>query len=239
MRVGCTRFGALRARRCWMRACGDGRLPRCASDAGPVPARVVGDRHRRPRSCARLLLQRAAAGVEAELVTGEPRVASLPRRALRFVLCTQAIEHVLDLPLASPRAAPRASARRHARDLDRQLGRPRLAVLNAPQSACRRPAYGRAAVVPPQRRVPAPLRSEMKGEFRGTAPRSTLIEAPNVRRRSAFTSPVPRGAVQYAATRTSSTRCCRRTRYGDKSCWVEARAGGARPLAARCRAPLP
>jgi ubiquinone/menaquinone biosynthesis C-methylase UbiE len=79
--------------------CGDGRYLAALPTLGPVPARVVGI------DIADSILRTAAvatraAGVEAELVRANLEALPFPDGHFDVVLCTQAIEHVLDVPLA-------------------------------------------------------------------------------------------------------------------------------------------
>ena len=79
--------------------CGDGRHLAALPSLGPVPSRVVGV------DIAESILRTAAAatraaGVEAELVRANLEALPFPDGDFDLVLCTQAIEHVLDPPRA-------------------------------------------------------------------------------------------------------------------------------------------
>jgi ubiquinone/menaquinone biosynthesis C-methylase UbiE len=79
--------------------CGDGRYLAALASCGAVPPRVVGV------DIAESILRTAAVatravGVEAELVRGNLEALPLPDATFDLVLCAQAIEHVLDPPMA-------------------------------------------------------------------------------------------------------------------------------------------
>lgn len=79
--------------------CGDGRYLAALPTLGALPARIVG------LDIADSILRTAraatsAAGVDAELVRGNLESMPFPGQQFDLVLCTQAIEHVLDPPLA-------------------------------------------------------------------------------------------------------------------------------------------
>ena len=158
---------------------------------GPVPARVVGI------DIADSILRTAAAaagqaGVEAELLRANLEALPFADGHFDVVLCTQAIEHVLDVPLALSELHRVLQPRWHARDLHRQLGGAGLTGAGCAAGRCR--PTPRAAGPASQGGLPTQLLRERR--VRGASARGGL----QVRRTETFRfhcTGAPR-AVQHA-----------------------------------------
>ena len=142
--------------------CGDGRYLAALPTLGPVPARVVGI------DIADSILRTAAAaaraaGVEAELLRANLEALPFVEGHFDVVLCTQAIEHVLDPPLAlrelhrvlQPGGTLVISTDNSAARVSQTLNAPRAAAVRLLGLRGRR------------RKVEFPHRSFGKGEFEG------------------------------------------------------------------------
>jgi 2-polyprenyl-3-methyl-5-hydroxy-6-metoxy-1,4-benzoquinol methylase len=140
--------------------CGDGRYLAALPTLGPVPARVVGidiaDSILRTAAAAA-----GAAGVDVELVRANLEALPFPDGHFDVVLCTQAIEHVLDVPRAllelrrvlQPGGTLVISTDNSAARVSQVLNAPRAAVVGLLGLRGRR------------RKVDFPHRSFGKGEF--------------------------------------------------------------------------